>query len=1412
MTNRYISSAPRWLIRLCRHFWQASKFFWTAIVLGVAVNILGAFLFTNLSFTNLLKETPLGWVFQNPSILISIGTLLLSLTSLVGLVGRLGEAPGIERSYLTYLIRGTERITLHGIPAGLISESVRLADVYIPPLFYANRLLVDFPLSEAELESYRHVLALKEKRSLPELERVILVAEKNWYHVLRKDELLGLDVLWQRLRASSAVVIQGYPGMGKSTLMERLTLHMAARGLHRPDLEMPEQKALTPVLLPLLLHLGSYAIALERSVDSARFDLPAYLLQEVEKLEIPGLSALFQQRLWEGTCLVLLDGLDEVSQFEMRARVQVEIRELVNRYSRCRFIITSRMAGYDQAAFPAFPHFTLAELTNEQVEAFLPRWCRANLNRELLFKTTQTSASEIEQESARRVSELQAAIESNPGVRDMTSNPFLLILQLVMQTNSILLPTQRVELYDMVTRTLLEHRSIAKHLPPINTLQALTRLGPLAFRMQEENRTFVHQRVVEKELEHAILCEGNYSREVALVEARNFLQLMRERSGLFVMRVGDHFGFIHRCFQEYFAARYMLNNIEIDQERSIDELVQRALRQDSVWREPFLLAVAYQSKTNEVIASKILHALLSNASKDSFEQEISAILLTVDAIIEAGSSRLEAWVQKETAERLLTCYERSQWIENFSICRSIEDLMGRWLGNEPNEAYRLPLLDVISQTIKDTRQIAHQRSVLLLLLMIADRLAPCPPLLLQTLTPLILALTGLSSFVDNSYDVDPSLFLDPSLADLAIPLLSLVGSREPGGIFVEWLSRQGTKALVSYASGIIAQKKGQHELAQNLYNESVLAREQVSDPNQRAGILYLEGMIVHSQRLYDDASSLFEESLRAVQKTEDRKLQASTLYWLGLIAQEKGIYREAQRLYEESLALKPNEVEPIIGLNELCFLLREPGNIASIDILERVLSNLKRYINKEDNPNAQRRPEEQKIWQWLYEIIQDINTVQTSRSLLKRTTALNHAVGLLADPPQGTDISQVGKLLIKRVIDRWSTEIAHAATRLGKLSVTEYVGSPYMFTPPVTGKALIGRDDIFKRITSLWARPGQRNSLLIYGHRRIGKTSIAQALTSRCNLGDDTKLVYLSLEGPLKHEGDLYYPLAFRFWQRFKENLDKPEKADFDGDNARVKFDSFLAILNESIQSSRCVLILDEFEYLYKQLGPLKADETIKYLRAQIVTYAWLALALVGLSDLNDLRLSYNSSLLGWVGIRVGFLNHEQVKTILANPPQAPDFPLDFTPEALELIAMHTNGQPYLVQVIGDQLVQRYNQMVFVEQREHSGIFNEEDVQEILKDPDFYSTAAAYFDGVWEQATKGQPGEVTLLRMLAKNTDGMDEPNLREVADLDETIFMKSLQALIHHDVLCNKNGRVHYTVPLMYRWVQNMCPKESSQ
>jgi hypothetical protein len=199
---------------------------------------------------------------------------------------------------------------------------------------------------------------------------------------------------------------------------------------------------------------------------------------------------------------------------------------------------------------------------------------------------------------------------------------------------------------------------------------------------------------------------------------------------------------------------------------------------------------------------------------------------------------------------------------------------------------------------------------------------------------------------------------------------------------------------------------------------------------------------------------------------------------------------------------------------------------------------------------------------------------------------------------------------------------------------------------------------------------------------------------------------------------------------------------------------------------------------------------------------------LVGLNDLADLKRLYENSLLGWASIHVGFLNAEQVANVLANPAEDPDFPLNYTSEALTSIARLTNGQPYLVQVIGHLLVQRYNHTIFTENKDHSGEFDEEDVQAVVDDALFYDTAAAYFQGVWGQVTRGLREEILLLNVLARFEDGMDEPSLHRVVYLNEEGFLQSLSTLERHDILCRKDGRVYYTVPLMRRWIRDIHPE----
>lgn len=348
------SGLPGWLIRLCRWLWGKRGFVWTTVLLNLLLGIIVTLLFTDPSA---LTKLPIGWAFQNTAIIILIFVVLLSFTIIVGAVSQIPvgvSAKKLKQLYLQRMAQDTETLTLTGIPAGLMPQGVPLDEVFIPVKFKPHRPLSDYGLTEAER---RHYLDLQQRGLLSEeMERAVFEAEKDHQYHLKNIDRISIADLWERLtRDRPAVVIQGVPGIGKSTCMERLTLHMARCGLHRPDPTMPDAEDLKPALVPIFLRLGRYATARTQIPD---LSLEDYLKQVLTKLGISGVDTVVLECLKAGDCLVMLDGLDEVSDPRVRKQVQEAIREFIasHRHSSGgnfnRFLITSRVAGYDQEAFP----------------------------------------------------------------------------------------------------------------------------------------------------------------------------------------------------------------------------------------------------------------------------------------------------------------------------------------------------------------------------------------------------------------------------------------------------------------------------------------------------------------------------------------------------------------------------------------------------------------------------------------------------------------------------------------------------------------------------------------------------------------------------------------------------------------------------------------------------------------------------------------------------------------------------------------------------------------------------------------------------------------------------------------------------------------------------------------------------
>jgi hypothetical protein len=187
------------------------------------------------------------------------------------------------------------------------------------------------------------------------------------------------------------------------------------------------------------------------------------------------------------------------------------------------------------------------------------------------------------------------------------------------------------------------------------------------------------------------------------------------------------------------------------------------------------------------------------------------------------------------------------------------------------------------------------------------------------------------------------------------------------------------------------------------------------------------------------------------------------------------------------------------------------------------------------------------------------------------------------------------------------------------------------------------------------------------------------------------------------------------------------------------------------------------------------------------------------------------------IPIHVGFLQPGATRQILANPTNndpslssprgggiegGEDFPLDYTPEALDQIYALTAGQPYLVQLVGFQLVRRYNDYVFEQGRPREPVFTVEDVEAVINDPEFFKRGRYYFDGVWGQAARGASGQQAILKALAPHPQGLSIDALAQATAMEEKTLQEALKTLTRHDVVQQREGRWQIIVELFRRWV----------
>lgn len=360
--------------------------------------------------------------------------------------------------------------------------------------------------------------------------------------------------------------------------------------------------------------------------------------------------------------------------------------------------------------------------------------------------------------------------------------------------------------------------------------------------------------------------------------------------------------------------------------------------------------------------------------------------------------------------------------------------------------------------------------------------------------------------------------------------------------------------------------------------------------------------------------------------------------------------------------------------------------------------------------------------------------------------------------------------------------------------------NPYIAGNPLRDPtAFFGRDDIVREVMQMLNHPDEK-AIVLFGQRRIGKTTILLQIDQKLKDGAQFTPIYFDLQDRASSAlPEVLYKLAQTIAHKLSTTI--PAKEMFDEDGVYFK-KKFLPDVIKIAASNGIVILFDEFDVMDNAQNNQAGRVFFPYLRTFISELEKVKFIFVIGRRPEELSTESLSTFKGIRASRVSLLNKSSIDSVIRQSEKKGD--LFWDNEAVEQVWKYTQGHTFFTQLLCSIIWEKVQE---TSKSNHPTVLLkdvDESVQEVFK-----QGANAFF-WIWEGLPPAE--RVVIAAMAEVGADVISQDQIEDVLNQSGVrLIARELKiapmTLVEWDLLRPFDKNFQFTVPLFQQWVRSNRP-----